>query len=188
MGQQVLRVVGIFFSELLLWLAAASAIEILAVFGAGALCVLTAGFFFEGMKKHPIVMVLGGAVALTGTFLMFREVRGMFWPADLPPPTAGSPTTSSSPPASTGGLGSLCSGWDRDACRQLSGCYWSVFTNDCEVLLFGAGLVGTAPPAPGNATSNCWEIKSEFICRASAGCTWSFGSCLFDLVPSSPGR
>ena len=74
------RFVAIYFSDVLLWLTVAGIFEVLFFVVAGALCILTAGFVFDSMKKNPIVLVLGSIVALTGTFLVFREVRGLVWP------------------------------------------------------------------------------------------------------------
>ena len=62
MGQLVRqggRFLAIYFSDLLLWLSLAGIFEVLFVLVAGVLCILTAGFIFESMKKHPVVMVLG---------------------------------------------------------------------------------------------------------------------------------
>ena len=97
------RFFAIYISDLLLWLSLAGIFEILLVIVAGALCILTAGFIFEGMKKHPVVLVLGTAVALTGSFLVFREVRGFIWPApiaaeaDVTPARTFPPTTTGTP-------------------------------------------------------------------------------------------
>lgn len=232
MFQQLLRVVGIFFSEILLWLATVGALEVLFVFGAGALCVLTAGFLFEGMKKNPVVLVLGSAVALTGTFLMYRELKGMFWPG--PPAVIAAPAPTGPPPATktpaptyvppkptTGTIGmcwnrghddclrsgcswsylsnncqdkivvspppvpttlpsSFCNGYMRSTCDTQLSCYWSVFTNRCEQLKFGGGVfTGTAPSTQYNPYSDCWAKKSESACRATTGCTWWVGTCLY---------
>ena len=101
MGQLVRqggRFLAIYLSDLLLWLSLAGFFEILFVIVAGALCILTAGFIFEGMKKHPVVLVLGTAVALTGTFLVFREVRGFLWPAPTIAAPASLPTSLTPPP------------------------------------------------------------------------------------------
>jgi len=104
MGQLVRqggRYFAIYISDLLLWLSLAGIFEILLVIVAGALCVLTAGFIFEGMKKHPVVLVLGTAVALTGSFLVFREVRGFMWPAPIAAEVDGTPARTF-PPTTTG--------------------------------------------------------------------------------------
>jgi len=166
--RQISRAIGAYFSDLLLWLSLASLVEIAAVAGAGLLCILTAGFFFEGMKKSPVIMTLGGLVALTGTFLMFREVGGLLpWPArapvvapvvrPIPGPPAPSPPSKSRPstppsalpkfgfppstvqPGSVAGMPTHCALASRQLCEASLVCYWSKIIDRCQPLLFGTG-------------------------------------------------
>jgi hypothetical protein len=248
--RQGLRALAIYFTDVVLWLSVAGLVEVLLVIGAGVLCILTAGFIFEGMKRSPVVLVLGSIVALGGTFLMFREVRGLIWPTDdtvaeqhesgetppAAPPTASLPPATPPafgtpkigqpilrPPAGTSlsgmagsycdritsgepckamagcvwseifdrctsrfGTSSACGSHSKLVCSAMSSCYWSPISERCETLRF-RGLLGldAVQPKPSPVRS-CLEIRSAAVCTTTNGCTWSSGSCLFEVSPPKP--
>ncbi len=138
MARGLARAFAAYFSDLLLWISIAGALEVAAVVGMGLLCILSAGYFFESMKKNPVVLVLGGIVALAGTFLMFREVRAMIFPppalvAPAPnsenppspqpaPDTTPAPVTSSREPSEPSAI--VCLGLSRPSCSAQSKCIW----------------------------------------------------------------
>lgn len=195
--RQAGRAVAIYFSDILLWMSLAGVAEILAVIAAGLLCILTAGFFFEGMKKHPVVLLLGGLVALTGTFLMFRELRGMFWPeaaaivvpAPAPAPQPGPEPKKSDPPSTTSELpkwsqmpgGFLCSGLSQATCKELpAACTWLVISNKCVAKIVlpmpplpsQGGLTKPAPATVPPSFSLCVAYSKD-LCSADSSCYWS---------------
>ena len=182
------RFFAIYISDLLLWLSLAGIFEILFVIVAGALCILTAGFIFEGMKRHPVVMVFGTALALAGTFLVFREVRGFIWPAPTaaeadvkparkaprPPAATGTPSSILPPktsPSSTALERLRCASRKRDACSASSACYWSVISDRCLAKL-ESDLLGDPPPTAAGNTSFCGTF-SKLTCATQQPCYWS---------------
>ncbi len=193
MGQVVRqggRFLAIYLSDVLLWLSLAGFFEILFVIVAGALCILTAGFIFEGMKKSPVVMVLGTAVALTGTFLVFREVRGFLWPAPTvaapapapssitpPPTTAVIPSPFDRPkttlkPAKPQGSDCASRGPAHVQCR-VNGCIWSLIFNRCDPLSGAAHGDKPAAPATVDKGSFCALSFTKITCSAISQCYWS---------------
>jgi hypothetical protein len=158
--RQGLRALAIYFSDVVLWLSVAGLLEVAFVIGAGILCIFTAGFIFEGMKRSPVVLVLGSIVALSGTFLMFREVRGLIWSPDdtiaeqhgngAKPPVA--PPTASLPPATPPS---------------------SVTPKIGQPILrppAGTGLWGTGSRF---GTSSGCGTHSKLLCIAQSSCYWS---------------
>ena len=186
------RAVAIYFSDVLLWLSVAGIFEVLFFVVAGALCILTAGFVFDSMKRSPIVLVLGSIVALTGTFLVFREVRGLMWPVGPDaaiatpspiqrPPAAGStqppsvnlPRAGSSPGLGASRLGS-CSGWTREMCSARSACFWSFISSACmDKLSPPAGGSFKLPPATPDGLSLCAARTTRLLCSIQSACYWS---------------
>ena len=202
---------AMFYSELLIWVTGAGLFEILSVLFAGTICVLTLGFIFEGMKKNPVVLVLGTALALTGTFLVFREVRGLIWSPDSlivekplktvdpPQPLDLRRSTSTTQPQVVPPAKSLlpsdlserasCSGLTRISCATKVPCRWSPLSERYEPQSalppgIGAGAAGT--------TLNC-NFFSKLTCHMQSACYWSaltdrceklrFGASLFAKTP-----
>jgi hypothetical protein len=183
LARQGLRAVAIYFSDVLLWLSLAGFFEIAFVLFASVLCILTAGFIFENMKRSPLVLVLGCAVALTGTFLMFREVRGLVFghegvananpqsPSVIAPPATSTipvPSAKTAPPPS-------CAGKTHLVCAVSSECYWSSSYNVCLAKLPAGPAAlpgGFAAPSPRPA-SLCVLMTSEPMCNLSSSCYWS---------------
>lgn len=193
--RQVGRAAAIYFSDVLLWLSVAGAIEVIAVVGAAALCILTAGYFFESMKKNPLVLVLGGIVALTGTFLMFREVRGLIWTppqvvaAPVPAPAPAPPVN---PPAPYPSFEIVCSSvYLKASCEAVSTCFW--FSNKCQKKLVNLpSPPPTVPPAsvqPPISLGGCSGLPPA-TCSAMPGCYWGLitNKCekKIALIPPSP--
>lgn len=166
--RQGTRSVAIYFSDLLLWLSVASFLEVAFVLVAGVLCIMTAGFLFEGMKKNPVVLVLGAAVALGGTFLMFREVRGLIWPPDRG-------YAAGEPQGSTGALPTgtwPCSQLSKLMCEIASSCSWSSALSKC------ADKPPTFPlgDAPTQASSPAFSLCGSYArptCEQHFACYWS---------------
>lgn len=181
------RAIAAYFSDVLLWLSVAGALEVVAVFGMAALCILSAGYFFENMKKNPLVLVLGGVVALTGTFLMFREVRGFIWPpppaavaAPIPAPpsepapeaTLPSPSVAPKPALQLDNTG--CSGKTGFACTFNPKCQW------LETVFLCVSRPTTDPASP----SPTWLFPRSYegsactalpltTCMTTGSCYWS---------------
>jgi hypothetical protein len=195
MGQllrQGLRAVAIYFSDVLLWLSVAGIFEVLFFVVAGALCILTAGFVFDSMKRSPVVLVLGSIVALTGTFLVFREVRGLVWPIgpdaaiatpspiQRPPETGSTPSPSPDVPRAGAppGLGASrlgsCSGWTREMCSARSACFWSFISSACmDKASPPAGGSFQLPTATPEGLSLCAARSTRLMCSVQPACYWS---------------
>lgn len=207
---------AMYCSELLIWIAGAGFFEILSVLFAGTICVLTLGFIFEGMKKNPVVLVLGTVLALTGTFLVFREVRGLIWSpetlivekplktVDPPQPFDFKPSAPATLPKVVPPAKSLlpsdlserasCTGLTQAACATKVSCRWSALSQSCgpQSALptdLGVGAAGT--------TLNC-NLFSKLTCHMQSVCYWSaltdrceklrFGASLFAKTPpAQPG-
>jgi len=194
------RAFAAYFSDLLLWISIAGAFEIAAVVGMGVLCILSAGYFFEGMKKNPVVLVLGGMVALAGTFLMFREVRGMIFPppaviaapAEEPPATpAPDPLPPSTAPAEEAAkpFDLTCTGLPQFACQINLKCTWSASAEACT------GRPPVAPPPGWTFPTSSYELTTcvllpEPDCRQTSACYWSplFNRCERLIVGTRLGR
>lgn len=177
------RVVAAYFSDVLLWISVAGALEVVAVVGMAALCILSAGYFFDTMKKNPVVLVLGGVVALTGTFLMFREVRGFIWEA--PPVAIAAPApgpsfeplpTSPSPEPAPQAQSNNCIGATQLSCiLSLSlNCQWVDALNACVAR---PTIQPSLPPATWlfprtYQGSSCTQLSATG-CMAANGCYWS---------------
>jgi hypothetical protein len=188
MGQLVrqgLRAVAIYFSDVLLWLSVAGILEVLFFLVAGALCILTAGFVFDSMKRSPIVLVLGSIVALTGTFLVFREVRGMIWPEapaqqelvpqPAPPEPRPAPSGEAQPvPSPKPGriIGSPCSGRPKILCKTQTGCLWSYTFDKCIDGLSPPSASKSILPSEPVAPSLC-NAYTKLVCLGQSACYWS---------------
>jgi hypothetical protein len=193
------RAFAAYFSDLLLWISIAGALEMIAVMGMALLCILSAGYFFDHMKKNPVVLVLGGIVALAGTFLMFREVRAMIFspPAVVAPQTQAPPSTppdAGPPPADLSKeIGKpfdlTCTGLPQFACQINLKCTWSAGTKMCLAR-------PPAEPTPGwNFPSSSYELTTcvllpESTCKETSKCYWSplFNRCERLLVGTGLGR
>lgn len=172
--RQGTRSVAIYFSDLLLWLSVASFFEVAIVLGAGVLCIMTAGFLFEGMKRNPVVLVLGAAVALGGTFLMFREVRGLVWPlVSQEGSRAGDGTSTSGVPFAS----FRCAQLAQSMCGLRSSCFWDVRVSKCTDRGGSPPLSVTAQPSPLVPLACSAATRQE--CDVRVTCYWSVltGSC-----------
>lgn len=184
MARGLARAFAAYFSDLLLWISIAGVLEVAAVVGMALLCILSAGYFFEGMKKNPVVLVLGGIVALAGTFLMFREVRAMIFPpppaitapaqdappstpardADTPPPQ---PSAEASKP-----LNLSCSGLTQLSCTSNPKCFWWDTIKICMTLPTGTSPPGWSLPSPSYQLTTC-ALLPEPACKETKTCYWS---------------
>lgn len=168
------RAIAAYFSDLLLWLSVAGVLEVVGVLAMAALCILSAGYFFDSMKKNPVVLVLGGVVALTGTFLMFREVRALVLPA--PPVEAPSKAAADgkAPGAGPAPAGTDCSGLSQLSCMGNPGCQWLPLGRIC--IKQSAAEPSARSPTwrlpPVSELSACTRL-SEATCSAAPGCYWS---------------
>lgn len=200
MARGLVRAFAAYFSDLLLWISIAGALEVAAVVGMGLLCILSAGYFFESMKKNPVVLVLGGIVALAGTFLMFREVRGMIFPppaviaapAQEAPPSTPAPNTDPLPQPSketAKPFDLTCTGLPQFACQINLKCSWSASTKTCNAR-------PPVDPTPGwNFPASSYELTTcvllpESDCRKTNACYWSplFNRCERLIVGTGLGR
>lgn len=181
MARGLVRAFAAYFSDLLLWISIAGALEVAAVVGIGLLCILSAGYFFESMKKNPVVLVLGGIVALAGTFLMFREVRGMIFapPAVIAAPVPEAPSrtpqpknTLPRPSTETAKPFDLtCTGLPQFSCQINLTCAWSASTKTCNAR-------PPVDPTPGWNFPSSYELTTcvflpEADCRRTNACYWS---------------
>jgi hypothetical protein len=158
--RQGLRALAIYFSDVVLWLSVAGLLEVAFVIFAGLLCIFTAGFIFEGMKRSPVVLVLGSIVALGGTFLMFREVRGLIWPAD--DVVAEQPGNAETPPAAPP-TGSVAPATPPDSGMPKIG---QRIARPPD----GTGLWGASSRF---GTSSGCGTHSKLLCIAQSSCYWS---------------
>jgi hypothetical protein len=203
-----LRAVAAYFSDVLLWISIASAFEVFLVVGMGLLCILSAGYFFEGMKKNPFVLVLGGIVALAGTFLMFREVRGMIFPppAVIAAPAQEQPDTTPQsdaivPPSAPADdafkpFTLTCAGLPQSMCSINPKCTWSMSINACLTSVPAAPAPGWSFPSSSYDFTTCMLLPSEAACKEIRACYWSplfkrcekllFGTGLGAAKPAEP--
>jgi hypothetical protein len=165
--RQGTRAVAIYLSDVLLWLSVASLLEFALVFVAGALCIMTAGFLFEGMKKNPVVLVLGAAVALGGTFLMFREVRALIWPPVLHDRSAGEGASTNGAPFAT----FRCVQLAESMCRLKTNCQWNVLVSRCTDRIESAPFSATVRPSP--VVPLACAVATKQDCDGRPKCYWS---------------
>ncbi len=184
-----------YFSDLLLWISIASTLEIFAVVGMGLLCILSAGYFFEGMKKNPVVLVLGGLVALAGTFLMFREVRAMIFappaivvPAPSPAPNETdppSPQPAPAPPVTPSTI--ACFGLTHSSCSAESKCIWMPAADMCLDRPSG-GFRPTWNSPKSYELTTCAFLPAS-ACKEVKACYWSplFDRCERSIIGTGLG-
>jgi hypothetical protein len=201
-GRVIARAVAAYFSDVLLWLSVAGALEVVAVVGMALLCILSAGYFFDHMKKNPVVLVLGGVVALAGTFLMFREVRSMIFPPpavavpqtqappSTPPPDRGAPPPQPSPSKEAGRpLDLTCIGLSQLACQTNLKCIWSPSIKMCMTRPLAQPPPGWNFPSSSSYQFSTCTLLPASACKETKTCYWSslFNRCERLLVGTGLG-